>query len=172
MGEEEISAVSSVLIDPDLDRELLRAYIDSANDGIFVVCDEMKFLVANRHLVKWFGIPESELVRHAQRVPILNYLGNAGSARLFEEQFQRVVAGQPVRFELELVPANAEPRWVEISMNRVEVDASMVIGVMRDVTERHQLIETMTHYASHDDLTGLCNRREFQRQLNRLFDDA
>jgi len=172
MGEEEISAVSNVPMDPDLDRELLRAYIDSANDGIFVVCDEMKFLVANRHLVKWFGIPEAELVCHAQRVPILNYLGNAGSARLFEEQFRRVVAGQPVRFELELVPANAEPRWVEISMNRVEIDASMVIGVMRDVTERRQLIETMTHYASHDDLTGLCNRREFQRQLNMLFDDA
>ena len=28
--------------------ELLRAYFDSANDAIFVLCDEQKFLVCNR----------------------------------------------------------------------------------------------------------------------------
>ena len=172
MDHSEVRAAAGVLLESDLDRELLRAYIDSANDAIFVVCDEMKFLVANRRLASWFGIPEAELVRHGQRFPILDYLGRRASVQLFREQFQKVLAGKPVRFELELAPARAATRWVEISMNRVEVDALMVIGVMRDVTERRQLIETMTHYASHDDLTGLCNRREFQRQLNQLFNDA
>jgi diguanylate cyclase (GGDEF)-like protein/PAS domain S-box-containing protein len=172
MDQTDVRLAASVLLESDLDRELLRAYIDSANDGIFVVCDEMKFVVANRRLASWFGISEAELVRHGQRFPILDYLGRQASVRLFQEQFQRVLAGAPVRFELELAPAGAGSRWVEISLNRVDVDALMVIGVMRDVTERRQLIETMTHYASHDDLTGLCNRREFQRQLKDLFNDA
>lgn len=169
MNQSELSAISNRLLDPELDRELLRAYIDSANDGIFVVCDEMKFLIANCRLASWLGIPEMDLVRHGQRVPILDYLGGRISARLFQEQFQQVVAGKSVRFELELAPDLARSRWVEITMNRVYIDAFMVIGVMRDITERKLLIETMTHYASHDDLTGLCNRREFQRQLNELF---
>ncbi len=172
MDQADVALAPGLLLESDLDRELLRAYIDSANDGIFVVCDEMKFLVANRRLASWFGISEAELVRHGQRIPIFDYLGRLASVRLFQEQFRRVLAGTAVRFELELAPAAAASRWVEISLNRVEVDALMVIGVMRDVTERRQLIETMTHYASHDDLTGLCNRREFQRQLRELFHEA
>lgn len=160
------------LMEPDLERELLRAYIDSANDGIFVVCDEMKFLVANRLLASWLGIPEEVLVLHGQRIPILQYLGIESSAELFRDQFQQVLAGQSVQFELEIAPLHAEPRWTEISMNRVGIDELMVIGVMRDITERKHLIETMRHYASHDDLTGLFNRREFQHQLNTLFEDT
>ena len=172
MDQADVGLAPGILLESDLDRELLRAYIDSANDGIFVICDEMKFLVANRRMASWLGISEAEPVRHGQRIPILEYLGRQASVRLFQEHFQRVLAGTAVRFELELAPAAAASRWVEISLNRVEVDALMVIGVMRDVTERRQLIETMTHYASHDDLTGLCNRREFQRRLGELFHQA
>ena len=160
------------LMEPDLERELLRAYIDSANDGIFVVCDEMKFLVANRLLASWLGIAEEVLVLHGQRIPIFKYLGVESSEALFREQFLRVLDGQAVQFEMELAPLHAEPRWAEISMSRVKIDELMVIGVMRDITERKHLIETMTHYASHDDLTGLYNRREFQLQLNTLFEDT
>lgn len=160
------------LLEPDLERELLRAYIDSANDGIFVVCDEMKFLVANDLLADWLGIPEEELVLHGQRIPILEYLGAECSEKLFQQQFAQVLSGQSVRFELELTPPGAETRWTEISMNRVGIDdLVMVIGVLRDVTERKQLINSMAHNASHDDLTGLYNRREFQLKLNTLFED-
>ena len=159
--------------DPDIERELLRAYIDSANDGIFVVCDEMKFHVANPLLVQWLGVREAELVAHGTRIPITELFGVPETAARFREHFHEVLRGRPVRFEAALSPAKGQPRWVEISMNRVRLQTGeLVIGILRDVTERKQLYTALQHRADHDDLTGLLNRREFQRRLHALVQSA
>lgn len=159
--------------DDDFHLSLLRAYIDSANDGIFVVCDEMKFHVANRLLASWLGETESALAAHQQRVPITHFFGDADTRKLFTEKFQEALAGTPVRLECRLCPTHGEPRWVEISMNKVAIESGgMVIGVMRDVSERREMLEMVQHHARHDDLTGLANRREFEQRLNKLFESA
>jgi diguanylate cyclase (GGDEF)-like protein/PAS domain S-box-containing protein len=41
-------------------------------------------------------------------------------------------------------------------------------GTGRDATEAHALTQQLNHQASHDDLTGLVNRREFERRLRRV----
>jgi len=43
-----------------------------------------------------------------------------------------------------------------------------VVMVFHDVTERRRTIHTLTHEASHDSLTGLVNRMEFERRLGRV----
>ena len=159
--------------DTDFHLSLLRAYIDSANDGIFVVCDEMKFHVANRLLASWLGETEETLSAHKRRLPITRFFGDANNKKLFKKQFHTVLGGKPVRFECRLKPKHGEPRWVEISMSKVDVEAGdLVIGVVRDITERRELLAEAHHHARHDDLTGLVNRREFERRLNELFDSA
>lgn len=158
-------------LEPEIERELLRAYIDSANDGIFVVCDEMKFHVANPLLVDWLGITETELTAHGHRLPITDFFCQPETEKLFIQHFQSVLEGQSARFEAEMHPLMGEPRWVEISLNRVQLEIGiLVIGVVRDVTERRLLQTTLQHHASHDDLTGLVNRREFQLHLHALVD--
>lgn len=160
-------------LDPELERELLRAYIDSANDGIFVVCDEMKFHVANPLLQQWLGVTEAELTAHGQRIPITELLGSAEGQALFCSEFQRVLDGHPVCFEAAMNPPKGASRWVEYSMNRVRLEVGdLVIGILRDVTERKNLHTTLQHNASHDDLTGLLNRREFQSRLIAMVDAA
>lgn len=62
-------------LESEIERALLRAYIDSANDGIFVVCDEMKFHVANPLMVEWIGVDEAELTAHGRRRPITELFG-------------------------------------------------------------------------------------------------
>ncbi|MBI3777790.1 MAG: diguanylate cyclase, partial [Gammaproteobacteria bacterium] len=159
--------------DKDFHLSLLRAYIDSANDGIFVVCDEMKFHVANRLLASWLDKTEATLSAHKQRLSIMQFLGDDESRRRFAENFRKTLAGQPTRFECRLGAKSGEPRWVEISLNKVLVEAGdLVIGVVRDITEHRQMLEQAHHYARHDDLTGLVNRREFEQRLNRLFESA
>ena len=158
-------------LEPELERDLLRAYIDSADDGIFVVCDEMKFHVANPRLQAWLGISEAELTAHGRRVPITELVGVSNTADEFRRRFADVLAGAPARFDAELQPATAEARWVEIAMNRVHLDGGdLVVGIVRDITERRALERALAHHASHDELTGLANRREFQCQLDRLVD--
>src|SRR4030065_1985443 len=62
-------------LESEIERARLRAYIDSANDGIFVVCDEMKFDVANPLMVEWIGVDEAELTAHGRRRPITAVFG-------------------------------------------------------------------------------------------------
>ena len=160
-------------LEPEIERELLRAYIDSANDGIFVVCDEMKFHVANPLMATWLGVSETELTAHGRRMPITELFGLAETGALFREHFRTVLEGRATRFEMEINPPRGEPRWVEISMNRVRLNSGeLVIGILRDVTERRMLQATLQHHTSHDDLTGLVNRREFQQRLHALVSNA
>lgn len=159
--------------DSDFHLSLLRAYIDSANDGIFVVCDEMKFHVANRLLAAWLGETEQSLAAHQRRLPITDFFGDPETEKLFTEKFQAALGGTPVRLECRLQPRHGEPRWVEISMNKVDVETGdLVIGVMRDVSERREMLAMVQHHARHDDLTGLANRREFEQKLSKLFEYA
>lgn len=43
-------------------------------------------------------------------------------------------------------------------------------GVTRDITEAHSLSKQLSHQASHDALTGLVNRREFEHRLRRVLE--
>lgn len=45
-------------------------------------------------------------------------------------------------------------------------------GTARDVTEAHRLSTELTYQASHDPLTGLVNRREFERRLRQALSGA
>lgn len=164
-----LPSACSVELEPEIERGLLRAYIDSANDAIFVVCDEMKFHVANPLLVEWLGIDEAELTAHGKRVPITAFFGVAETETLFHEHFKAVLNQQAVRFEAEMNPARGDARWVEISMNRVHLEVGeLVIGIMRDISERRLLQTALLHHTNHDELTGLINRSEFQRRLHAL----
>ena len=44
--------------------------------------------------------------------------------------------------------------------------------VFQDVTEARKLAQQVAHQASHDPLTGLINRREFEKRLDRAFNSA
>jgi diguanylate cyclase (GGDEF)-like protein/PAS domain S-box-containing protein len=44
--------------------------------------------------------------------------------------------------------------------------------VFRDITESRLLSQTISYQAAHDDLTGLLNRREFERRLQRVLHTA
>ena len=159
--------------DKDFYQTLLRAYINSANDGIFVICDEMKFHVANPLLESWLGETEATLTKHNHRLPITHFLGMKESQEVFSQEFQTVITGQPVRFECQIHPKNALPRWVEISMNKVGLEGGdLVIGIVRNNTERKAAMAEIERQAKHDDLTGLINRREFNSRLDTLLENA
>lgn len=152
---------------------LMRAYLDSANDGICVLCDEQKFLVANRTMAEWLGESEEMLTAHNHRVPVTEFLGPDFSQEDFAHRFQEAIAGKGVRFECPIHPPKGRPRWVEISMNRVDLeDGDMVIAVARDVTEQKMAQLRLEQQVLRDDLTGLMNRRGFMGRLEQLVQSA
>jgi diguanylate cyclase (GGDEF)-like protein/PAS domain S-box-containing protein len=75
-----------------------------------------------------------------------------------------------------LVPTNAgAERSVEISVTPLRYDGKEISGlvlVLHDTSELRGLTRQMTYQASHDALTGLVNRREFERRLQEAMDSA
>ncbi len=154
------------MTDSEFYRSLLRAYIDSANDGIFVLCDEMKFHVANPMLQSWLGTSEDSLTEHKCRRPITDFIGNDENSQLFVRHFKVVLTGQPVRFECFIHPAGTAARWIEIGISKVNLDVGdMFICVARDITEKKKSEDLIWQQANFDSLTGLANRRMFQDRL-------
>ncbi|MBZ0090923.1 MAG: EAL domain-containing protein [Sulfuricellaceae bacterium] len=154
------------MTDSEFYRSLLRAYIDSANDGIFVLCDEKKFHVANPLLQSWLGVSEDSLTEHNGRQPITDFIGSEEGRQVFVRHFEVVLTGQPVRFECFIQPPGAAARWIEIGLSKVKLEAGdMFIGVARDTTEKKKSEELIWLQANFDSLTGLANRQMFQDRL-------
>jgi len=146
--------------------ELLRAYFDSTDDAIFVLCDEMKFLSCNKTTQSWLGYSESELTLHNQRTPITRLLGQHYDEERFTSVFNSTLKGQKSSFEIYIDPPQGIKRWVEIHLSKVDVEnGDMIVAVARDISERKRRIATIDHQLHYDSLTDLPNRNSLIEHL-------
>ncbi len=80
-----------------------------------------------------------------------------------------LIAGLPRDADLELESFDGEiHRWIEISLNPVE--DNMLQGVINDITERKRTELAAQQLATRDTLTGVLNRRGFDRSLAAAFE--
>ncbi len=70
--------------------------------------------------------------------------------------------------------ASGEERAIELAASPLRVDDKLVGAVilLHDVTELRGLHRQMSYQATHDALTGLVNRREFERRLDEAAEAA
>ncbi|HEB81763.1 MAG TPA: phosphodiesterase [Gammaproteobacteria bacterium] len=152
--------------------ELLRAYFNSTQEAIFVLCDEMKFLTCNRTTEDWLGRSEQELTAHNRRTPITRLLGKDYNAEKFRTFFRNSIQGESVSFETRINPENGKDRWIDINLSRVDIEGGdMVIAVARDISERKRHLATIQYQSSFDELTGLPNRSAFLTYLEKYQKD-
>jgi diguanylate cyclase (GGDEF)-like protein len=74
-----------------------------------------------------------------------------------------------------LVSRNGQEYSIQDSAAPIRSPDGKLLGavvVFSDVTETRRLAQQMVHQASHDPLTGLVNRREFERRLQRTLETA
>lgn len=63
-----------------------------------------------------------------------------------------------------LVGGDGQAFWTNASIAQVEMDgAPHLLMVATDISEQRELTERLSYQATHDNLTELCNRREFER---------
>lgn len=73
------------------------------------------------------------------------------------------------RIEAQLYNSAGVGFWASVAISRVEMSGdSKLLMVASDISEERQLTELLSHQASHDALTDLYNRREFERRLGHL----
>ena len=71
--------------------------------------------------------------------------------------------------------ADKSARLLEVSAAPIRESGEPISGVIlvaRDVTRERELTRQMSHRATHDALTGLLNRGEFERRLARALESA
>ncbi len=71
--------------------------------------------------------------------------------------------------------ASGEERAIELAASPLRDDAGELVGaviLLHDVTELRGLHRQMSYQATHDALTGLVNRREFERRLSEAAESA
>lgn len=76
--------------------------------------------------------------------------------------------GDPEAFDLRLLSKEDSTVWFNHTCMQVTDDKGKQIGVRSsnlDITKRKQVEDKLSYLSSHDDLTGLFNRREFERRI-------
>jgi diguanylate cyclase (GGDEF)-like protein/PAS domain S-box-containing protein len=146
-----------------------RAVVDSAYDAIVTIDERHCIKLFNRAAENLFGYLSSEVL--GQRIEILlpeKFRANhARNVQHFAESVQMSLRSMtpPRMDETNSVYGRHRDGTiipVEIAISKIKVDGVIEFtAVIRDITERAQLIKLLKKQAVTDTLTGLPNRREF-----------
>ena len=99
-----------------------------------------------------------------------------GEYKKWEAHLADLEAHKPFQdFEYNFVdPNNDAQRWTISGSPRFDEGGTFIgyRGTGREVTKAYRLSQQLTYQATHDALTGLVNRGEFERRLRRVLDTA
>jgi diguanylate cyclase (GGDEF)-like protein/PAS domain S-box-containing protein len=107
----------------------------------------------------------------AARDRLGEHVGERGMPDLFEDQHLRawLLSADTRgcnRFEAQLRTGDGTSFWASVAISRIVLSGrDKLLMVANDISEQRQLTELLSHQASHDALTGLYNRREFEHRL-------
>ncbi len=139
--------------------------------GVFQSTPDGKFMSANPALVKLLGYEsEDELLGLDIGNDLYMYPEdrNAWAANILQ-------SGEIRNAELVLRRKDGRKIVVLENSRAVRNDQGRVLyyeGTLTDITEAHELSRQLSFEASHDALTGLINRREFELRLQRALESA
>jgi diguanylate cyclase (GGDEF)-like protein/PAS domain S-box-containing protein len=97
------------------------------------------------------------------------------SSRKFDEVWSKVAVQGEWQGELKNRKKDGSYFWLKVYLAAVYGDANEVtnyVVIYEDITDSRSLAAKLSYQATHDDLTGLINRAEFESRLNMLVDDA
>jgi diguanylate cyclase (GGDEF)-like protein/PAS domain S-box-containing protein len=151
--------------------ERYRALFDDNPTMIFTLDLDGTIISLNRFGIQQLGYPEAQLVgSHIEKI----FYGQ--DIPIVREWIQRCIDEPNVihRWELRKIRADGNILWVRETARLVkDIEGRQIILIVcEDITETKELSEQLAYQASHDALTSLLNRREFEIRLQRILETA
>jgi diguanylate cyclase (GGDEF)-like protein/PAS domain S-box-containing protein len=150
---------------------LLASIVRSSNDAIYTLARDGTITSWNPAAERLFGYAESEIVGQ----PAARLVRGADA----DEDARRVAVALTAEavdpFEAIRVRADETQVTVSVALSPIRDAQGSISGlsvIARDVSERRRFEAQVRHLAEHDALTGLCNRRRFEVELERALDRA
>ncbi len=94
---------------------------------------------------------------------------------VYEDLWQTLLDGREWRGEMHNRRKNGELYWAKEYIAPIFSESGKVthfVAIQEDITESRRVNEELSYQATHDNLTGLINRREFERRLIRVVKTA
>ncbi len=128
-------------------------------------------LSANKFGAEYSGFTQNELVNTS----VFDYVHK--DDKHIAEQFLKDIRLTPEklhRTEFRSLKKNGDVMWMSNTAHVTEDEQGnpVVLVVSDDTSRMHKLSEELVHQASHDSLTGLVNRKEFERLLQDMLENA
>ncbi|GIN84563.1 diguanylate cyclase [Heyndrickxia sporothermodurans] len=148
----------------------LRTIIDMNPNFIYALNQRKQFTLVNKAFAEFNGMTPNELEGKSE--DILNdiygkdHLGN--NYNIFNHMEEKFI---PEDF---IVDKQGNKKWLQTVMIPINTcnNEKILLGVSTDITERKKQEEEMKYLAFHDTLTGLPNRRMFNKDLSELTSKA
>ncbi len=149
----------------------LESHLDAHPERLQEACAAIRIVDVNAATLKLYGAHEK-----AAFLAAVHRRLRAGSFEGFRERLLGFTAGERrMVSEFEETRGDGTRVVVRATLEIVEAhrqDWARVFSAMEDITGFRSLSTRLSYQASHDALTGLVNRREFDRQLQRLLESA
>ena len=144
-----------------------RAAFDSAPIGMALVAPNGAWLRVNPALCAILGYSHEEL--RERRFQDLTHPDDLDADL---ELVSRVLDGRLASYQMEkrYLHADGSVVWAQLSVSLVRDDEGRplhFVSQVTDISERKRLEAELRRLATHDDLTGLHNRRAFEREIDR-----
>ncbi len=150
------------------------AIMESALDCVVTIDHMGRILEFNPSAERTFGYKRQDVVGEDMArlliPPALRKLHAKGFNRNIATGTQTLLG---TRVETMAMRADGSEFPVELTVTRIDLEGvPLYTAYLRDLTETRKMEEKLTFQSTHDALTGLANRKEFERRLRHLMEDV
>lgn len=147
---------------------LLGQVVTSVTDAIYSIDRELRLLSWNPGAERLFGYTAEEIIGESMEILYPDLHGRAWQESVTRRE--RLFAGETDFEEYETIRRHKDGHLLEIAFRTSPLRdrTGTVIGAVgsgRDISERRRVEAQLAHYANHDLITGLFNRRRFEQEL-------
>lgn len=153
----------------------VRLLLESTSEGIFGVDRQLRCTFVNRAAASMLGYAADELIGRDMHA-LIHFLHEDGAPYAREDSFIYRTIRENRRFWAEDEVLWTKDRTaipVQYTANPISEhgNVSGAAVVFRNVTETRAMARKMDFLATHDPLTGLVNRREFEHRVQKTIDE-